>query len=153
MPGSFYLVDTNILLRLVQPDSPEYGIIRECTDRLWARGAELFYTSQNLAEFWNVCTRPADRNGFGFSVAETDERAALIEGKFSLAAESEATHQEWRRIVVAAKISGIQVHDARLAAAMRVHGIAKLLTLNVKDFRRFSGIAALSPDEVLASVG
>jgi len=66
MPGLSYLVDTNILLRLVQPDSPQYGIIRECTDRLWASGAELFYTSQNLAEFWNVCTRPADRNGFGF---------------------------------------------------------------------------------------
>ena len=80
MPGSSYLVDTNILLRLVQPDSPEYGTIRQCTDRLWAGGADLFYTSQNLAEFWNVCTRPADRNGFGFSVAETDERAALISG-------------------------------------------------------------------------
>jgi hypothetical protein len=113
MPESSYLVDTNILLRLVQPDSPEYGTIRQCTDRLWERGAELFYTSQNLAEFWNVCTRPADRNGFGFSVAETNERAALIEAKFSLAAESEATHQQWRRIVVATKVSGIQVHDAR----------------------------------------
>jgi predicted nucleic acid-binding protein len=151
MPSSSYLVDTNILLRLVQPDSPEYGTIRQCTDRLWAGGANLFYTSQNLAEFWNVCTRPADRNGFGFSVAEADERAALIESKFSFAADSEATHQEWRRIVVAAGVSGIQVHDARMVAAMRVHGIANLLTLNVKDFRRFSGITVLSPDEVLAS--
>ena len=46
MPASSYLVDTNILLRLVQPDSPEYGTIRQCADRLWAQGAELFYTSQ-----------------------------------------------------------------------------------------------------------
>ena len=151
MPGSSYLVDTNILLRLVQPDSPEYGTIRQCTDRLWAGGADLFYTSQNLAEFWNVCTRPADRNGFGFSVTETDERAALIEAKFSFAADSEATHQEWRRIVVAAGVSGIQVHDVRMVAAMRVHGIANLLTLNAKDFRRFSDITILSPDDVLAS--
>jgi len=153
MPGLSYLVDTNILLRLVQPDSPQYGVIRECTDRLWASGAELFYTSQNLAEFWNVCTRPANRNGFGFSVAETDERATLIEAKFSFAAESEATHQEWRRIVVAAKVSGIQVHDARLVAAMHVHGIGDLLTLNGKDFHRFSGITAHSPEEVLATLG
>jgi len=152
MPGSSYLADTNILLRLVQPDSPEYGTIRQCTDRLWARGADVFYTSQNLAEFWNVCTRPADRNGFGFSVAETDERATLIEEKFSFAADNEATHQEWRKIVVAAGVSGIQVHDARMVAAMRVHGIANLLTLNAKDFHRFSGITVLSPDEVLASL-
>ena len=145
-------MDTNILLRLVQPDSPEYGTIRECTDRLWARGAELLYTSQNLVEFWNVCTRPADRNGFGLSVAETDERATLIEAKFSLAAESETTHQEWRRIVVVPKVSGIQVHDARLVAATQVNGIGNLLTLKAKDFRRFSGIAVLSSEDVLASL-
>ena len=42
MPGSSYLVHTNILLRLVQPDSPEYGTIRQCTNRLWAQGADLF---------------------------------------------------------------------------------------------------------------
>ena len=152
MLGSSYLVDTNVLLRLVQPDSPEYGTIRQCMDRLWAGGADLFYTSQNLAEFWNVCTRPTDRNGFGFSVEETDERSTLIEVKFSFAADSEATHQEWRRLVVEAGVSGIQVHDARIVAAMRVHGIANLLTLNVKDFRRFTGITALSPNEVLASL-
>jgi predicted nucleic acid-binding protein len=38
-----------------------------------------------------------------------------------------------------------------MVAAMRVHGIANLLTLNAKDFRRFSGITILSPDDVLAS--
>jgi hypothetical protein len=53
MAGSSWLVDTNVLLRLVQPDSDDYGAIRQCTDLLWARGAELFYTFQNLAEFWN----------------------------------------------------------------------------------------------------
>ncbi|MGH9604553.1 MAG: type II toxin-antitoxin system VapC family toxin [Terracidiphilus sp.] len=153
MPESSYLLDTNILLRLVQPDSPEYGTIRQCTDRLWALGADLFFTSQNLAEFWNVCTRPADRNGFGFSVAETDERALLIESRFSLLPDTDAIHREWRRLVVSENVSGTQVHDARLAAAMRVHGIPNLLTLNTRDFRRFAGIAAVSPQEILASIG
>ncbi len=152
MVGSSCLVDTNILLRLVQPDSDAYGVIRQCADRLWECGAELFYTSQNLAEFWNVCTRPAERNGFGLSIAETDELAALIESKFLFVADSEATHQEWRRMVVALAISGIQVHDARMLAAMRVHGIPNLLTLNTKDFLRFSGIAVFSPDDMLASL-
>jgi hypothetical protein len=48
-PGTSYLVDTNILLRLVQPDSPDHKSIRSCTDILWAQGADLVYTSQNLA--------------------------------------------------------------------------------------------------------
>jgi predicted Zn-dependent protease len=48
-PGASYLVDTNILLRLVQADSPEHENIRSCINFLWAQGADLFYTSQNLA--------------------------------------------------------------------------------------------------------
>jgi len=51
-----------------------------------------------------------------------------------------------------AGVSGIQAHDARTVAAMRVHGIANLLTLNAKDFRRFSGIIVLAPNDVLASL-
>jgi len=53
----------------------------------------------------------------------------------------------------AAFVKAIQAHDARVVAAMHVHGIGNLLTLNVKDFRRFSGIAILSPEEVLSSIG
>jgi predicted nucleic acid-binding protein len=150
MPGDSYLVDTNILLRLVQPDSPEFGTIRQCVEILWEQGAELFYTSQNLAEFWNVYTRPAERNGFGFSVEEADERATLIENTLSFAADSEATHREWRRILLAERISGVQVHDARLVAAMRVHAIGSLLTMNIQDFRRYTGIAAVSPQDIVA---
>ncbi len=91
----------------------------------------------------------ADRNGFSFSVEETDERTALIETKFSLA-DSEAIHQEGCRIVVERRS---QVREARLVTSTQVHGIGNLLTLNVKDFRRFSGIAVLSPEEVFASAG
>jgi predicted nucleic acid-binding protein len=149
MAGESFLVDTNILLRLVQPDSPDHAVIRQSTDLLWLRGCQLFYASQNLAEFWNVCTRPAERNGFGFSVLETNVRAELIESKLALASESEASHREWRRIVVADAVSGVQVHDARLVAVMRVHRLRNLLTLNVRDFRRFGDIVALSPEEIL----
>jgi len=147
--GRSYLLDTNILLRLVQPDSPDYAALRRCTDFLWGQGAELFYASQNLAEFWNFCTRPADRNGFGFTVLETDERATQIESMFSLAPDSEATHREWRRIVVADGVSGVQVHDARLIAVMRIHGIKYLLTLNPSDFRRYSDVVVVPPQDVL----
>ena len=142
-----YLVDTNILLRLVQPTSPDHKIIRDYTDRLWEQGALLFYTSQNLAEFWNVCTRPASQNGFGFSIADTEQRASQIEAKLAFLCESETTHREWRRIIVSESVSGVQVHDARLVAAMHVYRIARILTLNVKDFRRYKAIAVVSPHD------
>jgi predicted nucleic acid-binding protein len=153
MPVASWLVDTNVLLRLLQPDSPDFPDIRECLARLWAQGAELFYTSQNLAEFWNVCTRPTDKNGFGLSIAETNRRVDLIERWLTYAPDSASTHHEWRRLVVEAEVSGVQVHDARLVACMLAHGIQKLRTLNAADFARYKKIEAVSPKQLLAEAG
>jgi len=138
-------------LRLVQSESPEHPEVRRCTDLLWAQGAVLHYTSQNLAEFWNVCTRPAEKNGLGLSVLETDRHARQIELFFHLLIDGEATHQTWRKIIVDYAVSGVQVHDARLVASMRVHRLERLLTLNLHDFRRYTDILVLSPAEVLAT--
>jgi predicted nucleic acid-binding protein len=84
-----------------------------------------------------------------FSIPEADHRASLIEAQLNFAPDSEATHREWRRIVVTERVSGVQVHDARLVAAMHIHRIGNLLTLNVQDFRRYGDIAVVSPAAVL----
>jgi predicted nucleic acid-binding protein len=63
-----------------------------------------------------------------------------------LLVDSALVYQEWRRIVAKHNVSGVRVHDARLAAAMYVHGVSHILTLNVTDFNRFDGLAALHPD-------
>jgi predicted nucleic acid-binding protein len=108
-------------------------------------GAALYFTSQNLAEFWNVCTRPAAQNGYGLNIAETDRRAALIEATFSLLPDREQVHAEWRRLVVVHSVMGVQVHDPRIVAAMLVHGITHLLTLDEHDFVRYPGITVVDP--------
>jgi len=35
--------------------------------RVGKRGIETCFSLQNIAEFWNVCTRPVERNGYGLS--------------------------------------------------------------------------------------
>ena len=77
-----HLADTNILLRLLQPNDPDYSAVRTALETLWSRGEQLCYTAQNPVEFWNVCTRPVANNGFGLTVSETDRRARLIEDSF-----------------------------------------------------------------------
>ena len=48
--------------------------------------------------------------------------------------------------------AGVQVHDARLVAAMLVYGILRLLTLNDRDFGRYTAISAVHPRDVVPAV-
>jgi hypothetical protein len=57
----------------------------------------------------------------------------------------------WRRLVVAHRVMGVEVNDARLVAFLAVHGITHLLTPNAADFARYSGVTALTPAAVLAA--
>lgn len=127
---ALYLLDTDILLllRLVEPKSSDQIRIRKSVESLWDGGDDLCYTSQNLAEFWNVCTRPASKNGFGLSIEEADQRAALLEKNLIFLPDSRETHEAWRAVVVTFRVAGVQVHDARLVAAMGVYQVDHLLT-------------------------
>jgi len=119
MAGTPYLVDSNVLLRWVKPDDHDYPLVVSAIDAILQRGAVLCYTSQNVAGFWNTCTRPLDRNGYGLTPAQADRRARLFEDNLRLLPDSLAVHQEWRKLLVIHNVSGVQVHDARLLAAMR----------------------------------
>ena len=145
-----YLLDTNILLRLYQPSSPEFSPIRRAINSLHRANAALYYLSQNLVEFWNVSTRPVAQNGYGLSSAETDEVARQIEKAFILLPDVEAIHYEWRRLVLAYGVSGTKVHDARIVAAMIVHGVHQILTLDGRDFMRYTEIEIVSPQNIPA---
>jgi predicted nucleic acid-binding protein len=142
------LVDTNILLRASRRSDPEHALVETALARAALQGTALYYTHQNIAELWNVMTRPVARNGFGLTVNHAEREVRAIEAGMTLLPDSEAVYREWRRIVLQYSISGAQVHDARLAAAMYVHGVSCILTLNVADFSRFGGLTALHPKAV-----
>lgn len=144
------LLDSNILIRWLEPNHPDQMIVAAALEHLIAQGAELCYTSQNVGEFWNALTRPLDRNGYGLTPAETDLRARIFESRLSFLDDNRSVHSEWRRLLVVHRVSGVQVHDARLAAAMHVHNVKTILTFNTRDFTRFSDIEALHPSQVHA---
>jgi len=145
MTGDSWLLDTNVLLRWVQHEDPEAPIVEAALDRLILWGANLYYTSQNLGEFWNAMTRPANRNGYGLSPEEAELRAREVEAGVALLPDNLAVHHEWRRLLVGYRVCGVQVHDARLVAAMHVHGVKRILTFNTRDFVRFDNFEAVHP--------
>jgi predicted nucleic acid-binding protein len=88
-----YLVDTGILLRLLDRNDPHHPRIRESLRTLKRRGERLIITPQNIAEFWNVSTRPATaRGGYGLTCADTAQRTRILERLFTMAYETPATN-------------------------------------------------------------
>lgn len=98
-----------------------------------------------------VLTRRIEENGFGLSAADARKQLEDLEELFTLKADSDATYTEWKNLVEQNSVKGKVGHDARIVAAMNVHGITHLLTLNPKDFKRFQGITVVTPDELLNS--
>jgi predicted nucleic acid-binding protein len=145
-----YLADTNVLLRFTERTDPLHPVIRASVRKLRGGGQFLRAAPQNFAEFWNAATRPIARNGFGLTAVAAERRLRLIERLFRLLPDDPAIYPEWRRLVVAFGVSGVQVYDARLVAAMRVYGMIHILTWNTADFARYApvGIVAVDPATV-----
>jgi predicted nucleic acid-binding protein len=144
-----YLADTNILLRFLLRNDPAYPAIREAVRTIKARGEQIVTTAQNMTEFWNVCTRPATvRGGLGMSVEATEMRLRLLERHFPVLPDSLTVYENWKALVLMHKVVGVNVHDARLVAAMIVHGVTLILTANVKDFARYPAVKAVVPADL-----
>lgn len=51
------------------------------------------------------------------------------------------------------RVSGKPAHDARLVAAMKVHGLTAILTFDRPGFTRYPGIEVVHPADVIAATG
>ena len=143
-----YLVDTNVLLRAAQASHPAHSAAVGALRLLLARGERLCVLPQNLIEFWAVATRPAESNGLGLGVDEAAAESDKLKAIFELLPDTPAIHQEWEALVRTHRVRGKEAHDARIAAAMRAHGVTHILTFNGGDFNRFTGLTTLDPADV-----
>ena len=73
-----------------------------------------------------------------------------IKGMFLFLPETPAIYPVWEALVVDHAVSGKPSHDARLVAAMQVHGLTAILTYDKTGFSRFPGIEVVHPAEVTA---
>jgi predicted nucleic acid-binding protein len=118
------LVDTNILLRSARPTHPLCSQATYAVSKLLRQKDAVFFCSQNIAESWNVATRPAEVNGLGLSHAEALEEVASIETLLTLLPDTPAIYPVWKR----------PCHPA----------------FNVADFKRFGNASAHHPASMLA---
>ncbi len=143
-----YLIDTNVLVRLAQQKNPDQREARRALRVLRRHPEFLGIIPQNLIEFWAVATRPAANNGLDLTVDDAARQISKLKALFTLLPDSSDVFYEWERLVLHYQVSGKQVHDARLVAAMTVHKLTHILTFNTKDFKRYDKITAVDPSSV-----
>jgi len=138
-------VDTNVVLRAADPGDSKHETATKTISELLEAGGNPRITAQIAAEFWNVATRPVVNNGLGMSIDEVRNELSRLKEFFAVVPESAEVYSEWKRLVAEHKVQGVKRHDARIVAAMNVHGINRIVTFNAEDFRRYAGITVTLP--------
>ncbi len=144
-----YLIDTSVLLRVQDEDDPRHEQCSSAIDVLRSSGRRIFVCTQVLAEFWVVLTRPRDVNGWEMEFDDAVEQMEDVRNSFPCLSEPPDLADRWQQVVLHTRTMGKPAHDAKLVALMAAHGITHLITLNPGDFARYSGLSALTPEQVL----
>lgn len=147
MGAETVFIDTNILVYATDDESPfnakSLGIIK----RLMKDGVDIAICSQIVREYLVVLTRGLLPDDPARSAALHNVRKFLQ--AFTLLDENSESVARLQTILKNCSIGGKQIHDANIVAVMQVHGVKRLLTYNLDDFKKFDQwIEILGLDEV-----
>jgi toxin-antitoxin system PIN domain toxin len=138
-------VDTNILVYAHRRDSPWHEPAARAVSTLAEGAARWALPWPCVHEFFSIVTHPRI-----YAPPSSTERAleqidAWLESpSVEPVSEEPGYWNELRPLLAAAKIAGSRVHDARIAALCKQHGIRELWTAD-RDFARFPQLAVRNP--------
>ena len=144
------LVDTNILLRIAQPNSPQSEEALAALDALYAASHEMCLVPQVIYEYWVSATRPLTANGLELTVPQVQTAVEILLQNYSLLPDDPGIYTLWFDLVTTHQVEGKQAHDARFVASMLRHGLTDFLTFNKGHFIRFTSIRSYTPADILA---
>jgi len=138
-------VDTNVLVYAHREDSPWHAQACTRVRELAEARAVWAIPWPCLHEFLAIVTHPriyAPPTPLPLALGQVEawlESPALV-----VLSESESYWPELRQILTDGLVAGPQVHDARVAALCRLHGVRELWTVD-RDFSRFPGLKVKNP--------
>lgn len=138
-------IDTNILVYAHREDSPFHQVAFDRIESLANSKAAWAIAWPCLHEFFSIVTHPRIFDPPSSIEIAVDQIEAWLECPgLHLIGE---TRNHWpilRTLLIAAKIAGPRVHDARIAAICEQHGIAELWTAD-RDFSAFPNLRTRNP--------
>ncbi len=138
-------VDTNVLVYAHRSDSPWHDQARESVRGLAEGKQQWALPWPCLHEFFGVVTHPRiydPPTPIGAAIEQVD--AWLESPTVVLLAEPADYWAKLRALLVAGKIAGPRVHDARIAALCLAHDVSELWSRD-RDFSRFPKLQTRSP--------
>ena len=137
--------DTNILVYAHREESPFHIAAYACIAVLASGAARWAIPWPCLHEFLAVVTHPRIYAPPTPLDRALDQVEAWLESPTLAVLTESAEH--WpvlRDLLVIGHIAGPRVHDARIAALCRQHGVRELMSAD-RDFSRFAGLAVTNP--------
>ena len=73
----------------------------------------------------------------------------MVEARFIFLPELPRAAEIFKDILRRYRVRGVQVHDARLASVMLASGVSEILTFDRDDFKRYTELTIIHPDDLL----
>jgi toxin-antitoxin system PIN domain toxin len=138
-------VDTNILVYAHREDAPFHQIAVQRVTALAEGRTAWAIPWPCIHEFLAIITHPRIYDPPTPLPLALDQVDAWLESPaLMLLAESEQHWSELRSLVETGRMTGARIHDARIAALCRQHGIRELWSAD-RDFSRFSDLPLVNP--------
>ncbi|WNZ26286.1 type II toxin-antitoxin system VapC family toxin [Leptolyngbya sp. NK1-12] len=137
-------IDTNVLVYANILAYPLHTVAAEFLQSLIDAEVELWLSRQVLREFIAAVTRP-QTYGSPQPITVVIERVRTFQTQFRVAEDNVQVTDQLLNLLQQFPTAGRQVHDANIVATMLTAGVERLLTHNVGDFDRFSGLITVIP--------
>ena len=138
-------VDTNILVYAHREDSPWHEQAFACLAALAQGRAAWAIPWPCLHEFLGIVTHARIyKPPTPLKTALAQVEAWLEAPSLVLLAETGSYWPELRAVLTAGRVAGAQVHDARVAALCRLHGVVEMWSAD-RDFGRFPALKTRNP--------
>jgi toxin-antitoxin system PIN domain toxin len=138
-------VDSNLLVYAHREDSPWHNAAYARIIELAEGSAAWAIPWPCIHEFLSIVTHPRIYTPPTPLEKAIDQVGAWLESpNLVLLSESEDYWPHLRSILQTGRVSGPQVHDARVAALCQQHGVTELWTID-RDFSRFPGLTVRNP--------
>ncbi len=138
-------IDTNLLVYAHREDSPWHGKAYSLIEELAEGRAAWAMPWPCLHEFLAIVTHPRiykPPTPLDWAIKQIE--AWLKSPSLTLLTEADGYWPELRTAIENGRVTGPLVHDARVAALCRLHGVRELWSAD-RDFNRFSGIRVRNP--------